>query len=433
MIQRRLHARGEGRSVEGLRAALAALAACGVWLSASHGQQPGRDDPFPDFAWQDLKRANKVDWTRVADAERFGQQWKMVPTRCFRIYFGAKQTETARKFAAHADNLWLFLRARAQAEPEPPLDVFLSPSKETHADLFRRWWPGKGSSRTSTYSPDCTAILCRPGSDHVYRLGSALWMLCPAFKKARLVRAGRDAEQWWTWSWLGFGYYYYRRSQAVLRGRDYGDEVRKGVARLQGTGWAGIQRLLDSRSSSLKGAGYRLASSVLFFIEERFGASMLSELWQVMIDARQGQFASVQALFEQTLGRPLNELENEWRRFCGLREPPPRVVPGDRRPRAGLSTRLATAIAMCESGQFDQALDTLDALSVAGGAAMSASEWAQACLIAGYAHDRKGDRRRAIESYAMAAAFADDGSALALWAEKGLVAPLKTPPFGGKR
>jgi len=83
----------------------------------------------------------------------------------------------------------------------------------------------------------------------------------------------------------------------------------------------------------------------------------------------------------------------------------------------------------CKAGQYDQALDILDGLMELDGAALSNSQWGEVCLAAGYAHDRKGDRNRAIESYGLAAALAEPRTTAAMWAEKGLSAPLTQVPF----
>jgi len=93
-------------------------------------------------------------------------------------------------------------------------------------------------------------------------------------------------------------------------------------------------------------------------------------------------------------------------------------------------TQLFAAMSACRLGQYDRALDVLDGLMELEGGTFSNAQWAEAYLAAGYAYDRKGERGQAIENYSLAAAFASPESAVAQWAEKGLVAPLTQTPFG---
>ncbi|MBM4079573.1 MAG: HEAT repeat domain-containing protein, partial [Planctomycetes bacterium] len=167
---------------------------------------------------------------------------------------------------------------------------------------------------------------------------------------------------------------------------------------------------------------------VLCFIEERFGVPTLDKLWRAMLDAQRGQYAGIQDLFEKTLGQPLSQLEADWRRFYNLDGPVMAGAAGGTG--ASPSAKLMSAVSLCQSGQYDQALDTLDNLLDVNGATLSSYEWGQAYLLAGYAYDRKGERGRAMERYTLAGTLTEPRNGpVALWAEKGLVSPLTTAPF----
>ncbi|MBM4079574.1 MAG: HEAT repeat domain-containing protein [Planctomycetes bacterium] len=441
----RTHASCSSYSVfPGPRRAFIAATVAALWALAPYAI--AQDQPaFPDFSYADLKRVNEVDWGQVADVERFEFRWKMIPTRYFRVHFAADEQEMARQFAARADNLWLFLRARLQVEPAAPVAVFLPATKEVQ-DRIRAEWRGTATSSSMGWSPDLKALWCYPTPHYLTRFYWTMHCLHAIFEPVRMKKAEGEPGEWSGWCTEALRQYYRLRVWDALRDRPAGESFRaQAIYGLRRTGgWREIGPLLNSTSSASSAAG--TACAVWFFIEERFGTKTFDKLTRAMLDAKRGQYASTQDLFEKVLERPLGQLEAEWRQFYPLDQPRPMVeaLPAVAAPLAVMapamagvpmtggswSAKLSSAMALCQSGQYDQALDTLDGLLESQGAAMSGYEWGQAYLAAGYAYDRKGDRRRAMEQYALAGALAEPRNGpIVLWAEKGLVSPLTTPPF----
>jgi hypothetical protein len=219
------------------------------------------------------------------------KKWQMIATRYHQIHF--QPSTSKRKLAeifARIDNLYDFLAERSPEKPPTPVKVFLVPGETGHSRCCRI----------------TTAMRTGDAGDAFFMLASLLHEETHLFNFAFLDKV----PQGW---WAGEFTCQYFQQRALWLG--WAKDVRKEIkARMPGGPGCHLAEI-GARGRQ----AFNEAISVLFFLEEQVGREKSIALRKaLLVESQKTDGKSLSnSVFQEIFGKPIEQLEAEWRRFYG--------------------------------------------------------------------------------------------------------------------
>ena len=292
----------------GTRSTATGAAAPGTaWDAAVPPPTTAQPAPASSGPWRGLwERADSKIYSENRE-ELDDADWNIARSEFFNVYYSADpdylNVLKVRNVAARLDGIYRFLNGRLDVQTEFPIRIIIVP----------------GFALRSAIDPEENIIRLGDGASWEGMLASIFRELIFLFNRAQApaVRSETAAQRTQN-VWSGEIFAQYHSDRFFYAEADLLQKYRFRLENQPGTlSWSEVAELSE-RTAKLtpnqREERMTLGVSILYFLEEAYGASSLVKFWKLHLDANRQDDPDN---WRECFGKPYRELEAEWRRYYG--------------------------------------------------------------------------------------------------------------------
>jgi len=236
-------------------------------------------------------------WTDVNN-----KTWNVIKTQYFKLYFQPSADQVkVRKLAEYIDNIYSFLEGRLGVKRIQPIKAFLIPGES-------------GRSRWSSENDKYNAMRTGDNGDFLFNITSFMHEATHMFDAQFL---GHPGGGWWEGEYMCG--YFQQRMKLMGRGIDFKQYYQERLRGKSLPSWS----FLNNPSKPTQGLEWKdiidfdAAITIPYFLEEKYGTKKLNEFWRecLLTYKTLGIREYFEHTFQKVFGKPITELENEWRKY----------------------------------------------------------------------------------------------------------------------